>query len=276
MDLVSGRHGELAFREWGNPGAGVTLVCLHGFTHTGVSWSGLAQLMPDVRIIAPDLPGHGGKSVSFSGGMKLASVGEMVNEFTRLTSLPDVSTHIIGYSLGGRIAFHSLLADPNLYTTAIVVGASPGIESVKGRQERLDQDRILAGRLESEGLDAFLSRWEAMPMFRNLSKLPSEDQLRLREMRRSHDPIQLAQALRELSVGGQEYLVPQMAGLNVPILYIAGEEDKKFVDVGTSLAAQLPECAFRSVAGAGHAVHLEAPQVVARLISAWLSAVRSR
>jgi pimeloyl-ACP methyl ester carboxylesterase len=54
----------------------------------------------------------------------------------------------------------------------------------------------------------------------------------------------------------------------IPVLIIAGEEDRKFVDIARRMASRLPGARVAVVAGAGHTVHLEQPD-------AWLEAVTS-
>ncbi len=53
--------GELHVGQWG-PDDGPTLVAVHGITASHLAWAALAEAMPDVRIVAPDLRGRGQSS----------------------------------------------------------------------------------------------------------------------------------------------------------------------------------------------------------------------
>ncbi|SAL87942.1 alpha/beta hydrolase fold protein [Caballeronia choica] len=60
---VLGRGGfhKLAYAEWGPPRAERTVLCLHGVSRTGRDFDMLAAALAgaDVRVVVPDLPGHG-------------------------------------------------------------------------------------------------------------------------------------------------------------------------------------------------------------------------
>ncbi len=48
----------LSFSGWGPVDAPV-LVLLHGFMGSGNDWATIANALPEFRVLAPDLPGHG-------------------------------------------------------------------------------------------------------------------------------------------------------------------------------------------------------------------------
>ena len=51
---------------------------------------------------------------------------------------------------------------------------------------------------------------------------------------------------------------------------LVGADDLKFVDIARSMSTALPDVRLSIVDGAGHAAHLEEPEVVAGLVSGWL------
>jgi pimeloyl-ACP methyl ester carboxylesterase len=53
----------------------------------------------------------------------------------------------------------------------------------------------------------------------------------------------------------------------MPVLLIVGGRDERFQAVAVRMAAGIPHAEVAIVAGAGHAVHLENPEEVARLIT---------
>ena len=57
----------------------------------------------------------------------------------------------------------------------------------------------------------------------------------------------------------------------MPGLFIDGAEDGRYPDLARRLAAAVPHGRAEIVPGAGHAVHLERPDEVARLLRAHLS-----
>lgn len=50
----------------------------------------------------------------------------------------------------------------------MLIGATGGIEDPAERRARAAADEVLAQRIEHEGVDAFVERWLAMPMWAGL------------------------------------------------------------------------------------------------------------
>ena len=55
----------------------------------------------------------------------------------------------------------------------------------------------------------------------------------------------------------------------MPVLLIVGELDAKYVDIAHRMAEAIPDARVEVIAGAGHACHLEQPDVVAHLLASW-------
>ena len=60
----------------------------------------------------------------------------------------------------------------------------------------------------------------------------------------------------------------RLGELTMPVAVLAGELDKKYVALAQRLAAELPRAELTIVAGAGHALPLEAPAAVAAALAA--------
>ena len=61
LDILT-PHGfsRMNYYEWGDPANGNVVICVHGLTRNGRDFDALAQaLLPDFRIISPDIPGRG-------------------------------------------------------------------------------------------------------------------------------------------------------------------------------------------------------------------------
>jgi pimeloyl-ACP methyl ester carboxylesterase len=58
----------------------------------------------------------------------------------------------------------------------------------------------------------------------------------------------------------------RLGELLMPVTVLAGQRDSKFLVLGRRLADELPAGRLEVVAGAGHGLLLEAPDVVARAI----------
>ena len=235
------------------------VVLLHGFTHTGASWDPVvAALAESYRALAPDIRGHG--SASGREPVTLEAVLEDVSE------LAPASFTLVGYSMGGRIALHAPLARslaPRI-ERLLLLGASPGLADPVERAERRAADERLAGEVERMTIAAFADRWAQTPV---LAGQPPAVAAAVDADRRRNQPAGLARALRGLGTGALPSLWERLAELGVPVTLVVGERDEKFRAIATEMAATLPEADVAVIPGAGHAVHLEAPQRVAELIA---------
>jgi 2-succinyl-6-hydroxy-2,4-cyclohexadiene-1-carboxylate synthase len=241
----------------------VRVVLVHGFTQTGRSWAPVAESLhrrrPDLEIVTPDLPGHGGR-----GGHD----GEPIDlwDTAAVVGTDGGSATYVGYSLGGRVVLHLALARPDLVTSMVLVGATPGIEDDGERAQRRAADDALADHLELIGVEAFLDEWLSQPIFATLP-LERAD----RAGRSGHTAAGLATSLRTCGTGTQTPLWDRLAEITAPTLVVAGTLDDKFTTIGRRMAAAIPDATFAGIGGAGHSVPLEQPDSLADAIAAWLA-----
>jgi 2-succinyl-6-hydroxy-2,4-cyclohexadiene-1-carboxylate synthase len=236
-------------------------VFLHGFTQTHHHWHGPAAVLaarftPRPTFAFVDLPGHG-LAVDDRSGIADAA--------PELAALGGPGTWV-GYSMGGRFALHAALVPGNPIERLVLIGATPGLRDPADRAARAAADEQLAVAMATDGLDPFLERWLAGPLFATLA--PDADGL---AHRRRNTVEGLAHSVRTAGTGAQEPLWNRLAEVTVPVLCLAGELDEKFTAIGREMAAALPDGEFRTVARAGHAAHTERPDEVAGLIREWLS-----
>jgi 2-succinyl-6-hydroxy-2,4-cyclohexadiene-1-carboxylate synthase len=243
-------------------GVGTRLALVHGFTQTGASWAKVADdLCRDHEVVCLDAPGHGGSSATRAD---LRTAGELVGEAA------GVATYI-GYSMGGRICLHLALSQPELVERLVVLGATAGIVDAAERAARLQSDRVLADRIESIGVEAFLDEWLAQPMFAALGNDPADRATRL-----ANEAPALAEALRRMGTGAQAPLWDDLDRLSMPVLVMAGERDEKFTAIARMLAERIGSNAtFAAVADAGHGAHLETPARFLQIVRQWLLATDS-
>jgi 2-succinyl-6-hydroxy-2,4-cyclohexadiene-1-carboxylate synthase len=233
------------------------LVLLHGFTNTGASWHPVVALLPQrYRPVAPDIRGHGAAS-----GVRPVSLAAVVGDVGAMASGP---VELVGYSMGGRIALHAALALPGRVGRLVLIGASPGIADEGARAERVAADERLAGEVEQMTIEAFAERWAQTSV---LADQPPPVQAAVREQRLRNTPAGLAAALRGLGTGALPSLWDRLGELTVPVDLVVGERDEKFRAIAQEMAGGLPKASLHVVSGAGHAVHLEAPDAMAEVIA---------
>ncbi len=145
------------------------------------------------------------------------------------------------------------------------MSASPGIADAADRAARVEADEVLAQSIERDGVDAFLERWVAQPLFATLPR----DRAGLDERRAGHTVGSLTHQLRVLGQGAQPSNWERLELLAVPVLLIVGALDTKYVDIAHRMAAAIPDVRVEVIPDAGHACHLEQPEQVAHLLTSW-------
>lgn len=254
-------------------GDGPPLLLLHGFTGSVENWAPLVQSLRDAyRLIVIDLPGHGRSSVpSAPSDYAMPLVSRHI--IALLEHLGYEDAHLLGYSMGGRLALYLALYYPHRWRSLILESASPGLASAAERQARVEADNALAEAIEREGIEAFVARWEKLPLFASQQQLPASIRDEHRALRLRNNPSGLANSLRGMGSGIQPPLWTRLAALTLPTLLITGALDHKFINIARQMLARIPHARLEIVPEAGHTVHLERPNLYTHLLENWLREV---
>ncbi len=240
-----------------------TLVGLHGFLGRGEDWRPLVSDWP-FDLLLPDLPGHGATPVSGDPDNALSRAVEQVR------SLAEGAAALMGYSMGGRLALAAACAGVPGLRALVIVAAHPGLVQPAERAARLAQDMKRAEQLRGGGTAAFLQTWYDQPVFASLARHPAlRDALVSRRAGAPAAPM--AEALEGLSVGRQVPLWERLPDLQVPVLFVAGDEDRTYADLMRRVADLSARGACHIVPGAGHMPHLEQPDAFAAAVRPFLA-----
>jgi 2-succinyl-6-hydroxy-2,4-cyclohexadiene-1-carboxylate synthase len=247
------------------------LLLLHGFTGSGSSWNGVAaRLEKQCRLIRVDLLGHGRSAEPADAGRYRIEAAAADLE-TILQQAAAVPADVVGYSMGGRLALYLAITRPVLVRSLILESASPGLATAAEREARRRQDEALARRIEQEGIEAFVQKWEQIPLFATQKKLSPVIRDALRRQRLANRAQGLANSLRGMGAGSQPSLWPRLPELSMPVLLLAGEWDEKFAGINREMAAAVAQADLLIMPGAGHTIHLEQPQLFTEAIVNFLS-----
>ena len=250
-------------------GQGSPLLLLHGFTGNRDAWTHLRPLLgPRFGVLAPDLPGHGESPIAADTTFDRTLEALL----TLLDSHRLERVDVAGYSLGARVALGLSLRAPDRVGRLVLESGSPGLRRRRERGERRRDDAVLAQVIERDGLEAFVRRWEALPLFDGLRSIPEDLRRRLHERRLSHRPEALAGSLRALSLGAQPSYWTRLWTVRAPTLLLTGSRDPKFTQIARAMAAEMPLVWGHVFPGAGHAPHLESPEEWAREVTSFLTA----
>jgi 2-succinyl-6-hydroxy-2,4-cyclohexadiene-1-carboxylate synthase len=252
-------------------GQAPALVLLHGFTGSSASWAEITEMIGGRRrTIAIDLPGHGRtESSNQIHHYRMESVAGDIIKLLHTLNVGEMD--LLGYSMGGRLALYMAIHNPTCFKSLILECASPGLDSLNARQERVDNDEKLAKFIEAEGVAAFIEHWQKLPLFASQNNLDSKKLAQQHRRRLNNSAVGLANSLRGMSTGCQPSLWPELAGFRVPTLLMAGALDEKFVAISKQMVGKITDSRIEIFPGAGHNIHFEQPGEFLKAVQKFLN-----
>jgi len=260
----------LHYHSEGNPDQ-PCVIFFHGFMGSGLDWNEIIEkLSEDFYCIAVDLPGHG-KTVVHGSIMdySMETFAKAFTQFVKNLNLDHPA--LVGYSMGGRNALFLSAYFKNLWSAAIFESATPGLMQEKQRVERRAKDEKLVKKLEKDNLDVFLEEWYEQPLLKSIKKVKNYDSLI--ERRLNNDPQELIKSLKMMGVGVQPSLWSACSLINIPILLLAGEFDRKFCNIMQDMRNANSDFELKIVENAGHNVHVEQPSAFYKELYAFLTRI---
>ena len=258
------------------PAAGAPVVVLHGFTGSAQAMAPLTEPLAarlTARIICPDLVGHGQSEVP--DDLDLYRVESMAGQVAGLADALDCETfHLVGYSMGGRVALRlGCTASPRLRSLTLI-GASAGIAEPEQRRRRAQADAARAERILTD-FEAFVDEWMDAPLFAGQAALGENHLRAARAQRLASNPQGLALSLLAGGSGAMEPLHECLGSCDTPTLLLVGAHDAKFCAIADDLAAGLPRAGVARIDGAGHAAHVEQPGAAASAAADFIAGVEA-
>lgn len=243
------------------------LFCLHGFLGGGSDWDTVFATGKAARSIhAVDwLAELGAAAPSWS------QIAARVNAWALSVGAPRAALEksrriLVGYSLGGRVAMHALLASPAQWSGAVIVAANPGLRSVAEREQRLTHDREWARSFRTEAWDAVIADWNAQSVFAGeAAPMARRESVAAREA--------AVAALERFSLARQDDLRPALRRLALPVLWVAGARDTKYVTLMRECAALNSRFRYAEVPGAGHRAPWTGAAYFEMVVRDWIETV---
>ncbi|MBN3910014.1 MAG: 2-succinyl-6-hydroxy-2,4-cyclohexadiene-1-carboxylate synthase [Nostoc sp. NMS1] len=235
------------------------IVFLHGFIGNINEFDEARKLLAeDFSYLTLDLPGHGKTEVL--GGdeyYKMEPTAQAI--INLLDELKIDKCHLIGYSMGGRLALYLTLNFPEHFIKVILESASPGLATEAERLERVRHDAQIARKLSRSIIKTdfanFLSNWYNQPIFGYIKNHPEYD--RMIESRLQNNPHELDKSLHFMGTGSQPSLWEKLQENKIPMLLLAGEYDEKFISINKEMANLCKFSQFKIISNAGHNIHFE-------------------
>ncbi|MES2614447.1 MAG: alpha/beta fold hydrolase [Bdellovibrionota bacterium] len=173
---------------------------------------------------------------------------------------------LIGYSLGGRLALHSLIEKNHQWDAAIIISAHPGLLNENEKEARIKNDEDWANRFLNEPWNSVVNAWDSQGIFSGQkNNFNREENLYKRE--------KIAKILTEFSLGKQENLRPMIKNIQIPILWLSGELDTKFALIGREMMSINKNIESIVIPHVGHRVPWEAPEKFVELCLEFMKSI---
>ncbi len=236
--------------------------CLHGAVGMAADFRGFAKRLAEAKT--------GSRAVDLwrfleCQPMPLADFGPALNADAGGEVFRGSGRALLGYSMGGRLALHALLENDHPWKAAVIVSANPGLESQAERDARRASDAAWASKALMGNWQQFLDEWNAQPVLANAPRRDSQASGRLVMRRR-----EIARSFVDWSLGAQQPLWDRLHEIEVPVLWVAGENDGKFRALAERAVAEIPQATLAIAPAAGHRVPWDAEAWLADQVARFL------
>lgn len=240
-------------------GGRAPLILIHGVGLRAEAWGPqIEALARAARVIAVDMPGHGGSDPLLDEN----ALPDFVDWCARVIGALGLGpVSIAGHSMGALIAAGAAVCHPTLVKRTALLSAVHRRDAAARRAVMDRAAQIAAGHVDA---DAPLSRW--------FGESPQEMRVRrdVGKWLASVDAGGYAAAYAAFAAGDAIY-APELHRISCPFLAITGADDPNSTPaMSRAMAAAVPGGVSAVIEGHRHMVNLTAPDVVNAHLGAWL------
>jgi pimeloyl-ACP methyl ester carboxylesterase len=223
-------------------GGGEPLVLLHGGLCTNETWGAQTPVFAErFRVVAPERRGHG-HTADVDGPLTYAAMAtDTIGFLDRVVGGP---AHLVGWSDGGIVGLMVAIARPDLVRKLVVIGTNYDTTGIAP-----EVDEMFAS-MEPDGDD--------MAMFRGLYEMHSPDGP-------EHWPVLFSKFV-EMTQREPHIPVDELAQISAPTLVVIGDDDMVSIEHSAALLRAIPNSELAVVPGASHAVVIEKPELLNRIV----------
>ncbi|MFO7721408.1 MAG: alpha/beta hydrolase [Gillisia sp.] len=238
--------------EYSDHGEGETLLLLHGLGSTKADWNDqITAFAENYRVIAPDFRGHGNSTKPTS--KKEYGVGLCAEDMKLLLQELKINQcMILGFSMGGAVAFEMAVKYPSLLSKMVIVNTAPDFNKLGWLGNKMVLERTLS--LKFSGMEP-LAKKVARGMF------PEENQKELRESfyKRAiaNDVNAYYHSFRSLMRWG---IGDEIRNIKIPVLVIASDMDYTPVSLKESYAKKMLNAKVAVIKNSRHGVTMDQPE----------------
>lgn len=164
---------------------------------------------------------------------------------------------LMGYSMGARLVLNTMALYPDRWRGAILLSAHPGLTGLEEKEARLSNDLEWARRVREDSWENVLKTWNEQPVLADSPPLAGTENL---EVKREA----LASAFDNWSLGRQVDLRASLGRFVAPVLWITGETDSKFTNLGAGMSEIFSDFRHEVIPDCGHRVLNEQGALIVR------------
>ena len=264
MPFVSTRGARVRYSVTGR---GDAVLLIQGVGAVGGAWQPQVEALSDrYRVITFDNRGIGASEIT-DGSLSIESMAD--DAATILDAEGIARCHVVGHSMGGLIAAQLALTSPRRVQTLALMCTFPD-----GRSgSRLTRDTLLTGlrtRIGPRAMrrTAFLSLVLSRSLMRDVSAHAkvAERMAALLGRDLADQPRIIMRQLRAMSRYDPRWRLRSLS--SIPTMVVSAAEDRiARPEYGRALAAAIPGATYLELPGAGHAVPIEEPTLINRVLS---------
>ncbi|HSR01231.1 MAG TPA: alpha/beta fold hydrolase [Methylophilaceae bacterium] len=243
-------------------GEGQPLVLLHGLFGSSNNWGIIAKHFSQThKVVCVDLRNHGRSPHHHS-----QTYAEMANDLLELCNTLNLeTTHLLGHSLGGKVAMQFATQYPKRIDKLIVVDMA--------KRAYTDEHSHLIDAMMSVDLANTQIRSDVDNALKDSIPNMMVRQFLLMNLIKTNNGLEWRINLPALKANYAEFISPvcENSYYHQPSLFIYGERSNYLIDSDiSSIPQHFTQAEFTSLP-TGHWVHAEAPQKFIKAVSAFLN-----
>lgn len=251
------------YQEFGEDHKNNGTICfLHAFTLDHRMWQNQAEFFSkNYHVIVPDLKGHGKSDAPLSGYTR----DERADDIIKLLDVLKLNrVHLIGISYGGTTGLGIALNNPDRLNSLILIGTAAAGYKISSKMTKLDKIA------KEKSVETAKQKWIASSLvwYQNDKKELKEF---IKTMMDDHSGAIWKDPMR----GNYPVVddISKVGGINIPVLIMAGEEDKMFLPLAKKLHDLIKTSNLFIIPKTGHLVNLESPVLFNRIVESFIVSI---
>lgn len=249
-------------------GEGSVVILIHGLFGNLDNLKGLAKhLESSHKVIRVDVPNHG--LSPHWDAMDYPKLGQAILALMADNNIEQA--HLVGHSMGGKIAMAAALASPEKVTSLVVADIAP--------VSYHERHNLIFNALQNIDLDGVQDRTQALQALTSAGIDEGTAQFLLKNLSRTATGFKW-----KMNLDGLQACYPSLIGWYNDIsltdfaqykqatLFIRGaDSDYVTADHREAIIKQFPRVQAKTIEGAGHWLHAQKPTIFNRIVSDFIN-----